>query len=242
MIDVFVGWDGREAEAYDVCVYSLRRRSDPARLTVEPLKIEDLRSRGLYTRPTEQRNGHLWDVISDAPMSTEFSLTRFLVPHLGTHDWALYCDSDFLWLDDIAGLLALADPHFAVMVVKHDHRPAEDRKMDGRVQLRYQRKNWSSLVLWNRRHPAHRALTLDAVNARRGLDLHRFFWLEDDDIGGLPESWNWLEGHSAEAVPRHVIHFTRGGPWFNGITHIAHGDLWLAERARMKAAHASKSD
>lgn len=238
MVDVFIGWDRREPIAYDVCVHSLRRRTGRTDLDIDPLKLDELRAAGHYTRPTAERSGHLWDVISDAPMSTEFSLTRFLVPHLGLSDWALYFDCDFLWQADIGELLALADPRFAVMVVKHDHRPPEEHKMDDRIQTRYQRKNWSSLMLWNRRHPANAALTLEAINRWRGLDLHRFCWLADDQIGALPEVWNWLEGHSNPAVTPKVIHYTRGGPWFEKWAGVAYADRWLAERDAMRAASA----
>lgn len=234
MTEVFVGWDQREAEVYDVCAHSMRRHSRRADLSIAPLKIAELRSRGFYRRPTEVRDGRLWDVISEAPMSTEFAITRFLVPFLGSADWALFCDCDFLWLADVADLFALADPRFAVMCVKHDHRPPETTKMDNQLQVRYARKNWSSLVLWNWRHPANAALTVDVVNTVPGRDLHRFFWLTEEQIGPLPEGWNWLEGHSRPEVPRKAIHYTRGGPWFEHLAGIAHADLWLAEREDLR--------
>ncbi|MSO64484.1 MAG: hypothetical protein EXQ85_01545 [Alphaproteobacteria bacterium] len=235
MTEVFVGWDRREAEVFDVCAFSMRRRSRAPNLSIQPIKMDDLRARGLYRRPTEMRGGRLWDVISEAPMSTEFSVTRFLTPLLGSEDWVLFCDCDFLWLADVADLFALADPRYAVMCVQHDHRPPEKIKMDNQLQVLYQRKNWSSLMLWNRRHPANRALTVDVVNTVPGRDLHRFHWLADDQIGALPEGWNWLEGHSRSDIDKKAIHYTRGGPWFEGLQ-ISHGDLWLKERALMQAA------
>ena len=125
MLKVFVGYDRREVAAYQVCVASLIGRAS-IRLDIAPLLEPDLRARGLYRRPQEERGGQLWDAISAAPMSTEFALTRFLVPHLaGYGGWALFCDCDFLWRADVAELLALADPRYAVLCVKHDHQPAE---------------------------------------------------------------------------------------------------------------------
>ena len=34
--------------------------------------------------------------------SIEFGMTRYLVPYLhGYKGWALFCDCDFLWLEDV---------------------------------------------------------------------------------------------------------------------------------------------
>ena len=211
-LKVFVGYDPREAPAYRACVASLRARSSAA-LEVQPLVQAHLRGLGLYRRPEEARGPQTWDLISQAPVSTEFSLTRFLVPHLaGRAGWALFCDCDFLWRADVAELLDLADPEKAVMVVKHDHQPPEAVKMDGCLQVGYPRKNWSSLVLWNCAHPANAALTLDRVNSWPGKALHAFAWLDDHDIGALPEAWNWLEGWSDPGIDPKAVHYTRGTP------------------------------
>ncbi len=224
---VFVGYDSREAIAYDVCRHSLRAR---ARIPVDvhALRQDDLRRRGLYTRA------------ADPLASTEFTYTRFLVPHLaGYRGWALFCDCDFLWLGDVGELAALADARYALMCVQHDHRPPEATKMDGAVQTVYPRKNWSSLVLYNCGHPAHRVLTPELVNRESGAFLHRFQWVPDDQIGALPETWNWLEGWSrppADGRPPEVVHYTRGGPWFEQWQNVAFADLWLAERDATLAA------
>jgi hypothetical protein len=57
----------------------LRARS-AGTLTIEPVLEPHLRALGLYRRRHERRDGRLWDTLSAAPMSTEFALTRFLVP------------------------------------------------------------------------------------------------------------------------------------------------------------------
>ncbi|MTV29351.1 glycosyltransferase, partial [Nitriliruptoraceae bacterium ZYF776] len=86
---VLVGWDSREDIAYQVCRHSLLKRSSVP-VAVEPIRQPDLRRAGLYTRD------------ADPLASTEFTYTRFLVPHLrGFRGWALFVDCDFLWLDDI---------------------------------------------------------------------------------------------------------------------------------------------
>lgn len=220
---VFVGWDGREDIAYRVCRHSLLGRASVP-VTVVPLRQADLRAQGLYDRPV------------DPLASTEFTYTRFLVPHLaGYEGWALYCDCDFLWLADIAELIALADDRYGAMCVHHDHRPTETVKMDGRPQTVFPRKNWSSLILYNCSHPATRKLTPAVANRDTGAFLHRFQWLPDEAIGALPESWNWLEGWSAKpevGFPK-AIHYTRGGPWFDAWRNVDFADLWLEEAERL---------
>lgn len=222
---IFVGFDRREVTAWRVCVESLRATS-PAVLDIAPISAPMLRKDGLYTRPESLRDGRHYDDISDAPMSTEFAIARFFVPRLVSSGWALFCDGDFLWRADVAGLFALADERCAVMVVKHDHRPTESVKMDGQAQTQYPRKNWSSLMLLNCGHPAVKALTLAQLNTLPGRDLHAFTWLKDELIGALPAEWNWLEG-SPKAV-----HFTRGTPDMPGYETSAYADEWQAYACR----------
>ena len=221
---VFVGWDSSEDIAYQVCRHSiLTRTSVPVQVT--PIKQEELRHRGLYTRE------------ADPLASTEFTYTRFFVPYLaGYEGWALFCDCDFLWLADIKGLIELIDDRYAILCVHHDHRPPEPRKMDGRHQTLYPRKNWSSLVLYNCGHPANSVLTPDVINARTGAFLHRFQWLDDSLVGAVDETWNWLEGWSSKPDADHpnVVHFTRGGPWFDEWKHVDYAELWLAEERALE--------
>lgn len=223
---VYVGYDSREDIAYEVCRHSILTRAKTP-VAVIPIKQDSLRAAGHYTRPV------------DPLASTEFTYTRFLVPFLaGYQGWALFCDCDFLWLADIGELIALADDRYAVMCVHHDHRPPERLKMDGRTQTQYPRKNWSSLVLYNCGHPANRILTPDLANRKSGAYLHRFQWLDDDLIGAVPETWNWLEGWCEPPAdgPPNVVHFTRGGPWFEDWQDVEYGELWLAEEKAVKAA------
>jgi len=229
MTDVMIGWDPRESEVADICRFSIERRSSLKDLNVSMIKLSEVRAKGLYWREHERRAGTLWDVISEAPMSTEFAISRFLTPFLASGDWAIFCDCDFLWRADLAELLELVDERYAVMCVKHIHEPPEQQKMDDQIQTRYQRKNWSSMMVWNLRHPGNARLTLDMVNQLPGRDLHRFCWLEDDEIGEIPVEWNWLEGHSSPSVDPKVIHYTRGGPWFNDFQNVDYAQTWLDE-------------
>ena len=158
-------------------------------------------------------------------MSTEFAITRFLTPFISRTEWAIFCDCDFLWRADVRELVALADPAYAVQVVQHEYSPAEGMKMDGQLQLNYRRKNWSSLMLWNCRHPAHEPLR-EWINTRPGRNLHAFEWLEDSLIGSLPHAWNWLEGHSDRGIEPKAVHFTRGTPEMQGYEDIPYAQEW----------------
>lgn len=233
-LSLFVGYDPREHDAYEVCVHSVKRNASIP-LEVFPIKLPEMRAKGLYTRTIEKRGNQMWDVISDAPMSTEFAITRFLTPLLAKTDWAVFCDCDFLWLGDIAKLLALAEDKYALMCVKHNHRPPEDKKMDDQAQVQYARKNWSSMMMFNCNHPSNKKLTVELINTVPGRDLHRFCWLKDEEIGGVPETWNWLEGHNAvSSIPPNVIHYTRGGPWFDHMKNCDYAKEWLDEMAAVQ--------
>jgi lipopolysaccharide biosynthesis glycosyltransferase len=229
---IFMGWDSREQLAYQVAYNSIKRRSSVP-VIIEPLGIERL------DRPVERRNGNLWCPISKAPMSTQFAISRFLVPILCQRGWALFVDCDIVCLRDIAELFALADDQYAVMCVKHADIPAtNDTKMDGQAQTAYLRKNWSSVVLWNCSHPANLRLTYSMLTSLPGRDLHRFCWLEDNEIGALPWQWNYLVG--VNPLPRYyasIYHFTLGGPWLKDWKGGLLDSLWTDERRLLYDDH-----
>ena len=224
---VFIGFDPNEAAAYGTAWSSITRLD--RRQEVDAVNLTRLRNTGLYTRPTEDRNGQLWDVVSGAPMSSEFSISRFFVPFLTTasDEWALFVDSDIVSLSPVVNVLKEADPRFAVQVVQHalPYTGATTKKVN-KLNLSYPRKNWSSVVLWNLRHPAHRELTLDVLNNVPGRDLHRFCWLEDEQIGSLSTGWNWLVNVQPRPDPTHIAHFTLGGPWLKDWKAAPNDDLW----------------
>jgi hypothetical protein len=231
---IWIGFDPREAAAFAVAKHSINRHLITP-IPVRGVVLTDLMTGGLYNRPTSRKDGRLWDEISDAPMATEFACSRFLVPRLAGSGWALFMDCDMLVRTDLLKLFSLADPSKAVMVVKHNHQPPEGVKMDGQAQTRYARKNWSSVILWNVEHPANKALTTELVNFVPGRDLHRFCWLEDDQIGELDPKWNWLVGHSDPAINPAIVHFTDGIPTMAGYEDCAFADEWRAELERWAA-------
>lgn len=236
---VWIGWDPREAAAFAVARSSCRRHLNLP-IPIYGLVLDDLKANGLYTRPMEYRPSAadkpiMWDVVSDAPMSTQHANARFFVPMLAKTGWALFCDGDVLFRGNVARLFEGLDPGKAVCCVHHRHEPEPGTKMDGQVQTRYGRKNWSSVIAFNCDHPANKALTLDVLNNTPGRDLHRFFWLADCDIGELSPKWNWLVGHTKAPVDPHVVHFTDGVPDMPGYESVDFADEWRAELRRWAA-------
>lgn len=237
---IWIGFDPREADAFAVCRDSIRQHLTQ-KLPISGLVLDDLRESGMYARPTQSRKGFdrpvLWDEISDAPMSTEFAISRFLIGHLAKTGYALFMDCDVLARANVARLFEICerDPDKAVWCVKHQHNPSPGLKMDGQPQTQYSRKNWSSVMVWRTEHPKNRALSLEMINTLPGRDLHRFSWLDDDDIGELDLEWNWLVGYSPPVMSPKLVHFTSGGPWLSGFEHVAFADEWRAARNRWAA-------
>ena len=227
---IWIGFDPRplEVQAFAVARRSIRRwLTEP--IEINALNLNMLRTAGLYTRPTEQRLDKLWDVISRAPMSTAFAISRFLVPYLSQNGLALFVDCDVMARADVAQLFHAFDRTKACMVVKHDYTPKTQIKMAGQVQTTYARKNWSSVVLWNCDHPKVKALTPEVVNRERGLWLHQFAWLHDEDIGDLDPGWNHLVGDNRPNPHAKLVHYTQGTPNISGYENCEFADEWRAE-------------
>jgi lipopolysaccharide biosynthesis glycosyltransferase len=224
VIRVFIGYDPREAVAFSVLAHSIHVHAT-APVSATPLRLSQLA--GLFTRPR------------DPLQSTDFAFSRFLTPYLsGYEGWSLFMDCDMLVRDDIAKLWALRDDAFAVMVVKHDHRPREDVKFLGHAQTAYAKKNWSSVMLFN--NARCRNLTPEYVNTASGLELHQFKWLESDSlIGELPRRWNHLVGYDDVDPHAAIVHYTLGGPYFDDYAQCEYADEWRAALTDM--LHASKS-
>lgn len=225
----FIGYDSRQPLAYAVAIRSLKNQTAGMDLPITPILLPDLQGKGLYDREMVKRDGQMFDVISSAPMSTEFAISRFFIPYLANYKgWSLFTDSDFLFRKPLDELFAQADDSKAIMCVQHEYEPPETVKMDGQLQTLYRRKNWSSMMLINNEHPKNRVLEPKLLNALPGRDFHAFSWLEDDDIGALDVRWNWLEGHSDQDIDPAVVHFTRGTPNMPGYETTPFADEWRA--------------
>lgn len=220
-LDVYIGFDPKERVAYHtLCQSLLDHASRPLRFT--PIALSTLG--GVYDRPRVSQQ------------STEFSFTRFLTPYLsGYAGWSLFMDCDMLVRADVADLFALADERYAVMCCQHLYTPRDDVKFLNQPQSKYEKKNWSSVMLFN--NARCRALTPDYVQTATGLDLHQFRWLAGDaEIGALPLEWNWLVGEYPHNLQARIAHFTRGGPYFPDYAGCDYADEWRAVRDRAVSA------
>lgn len=231
---IYIGFDPREAAAFAVARHSIKKwLTQP--IPIQGLVLSDLRAQNLYWREHYRKNGQLWDKISDAPMSTEFAISRFLVPYLAQTGWALFVDADVLARPNcnLVRLFEEAEKcnDKALICVKHDYTPKSEIKMDGQAQTKYPRKNWSSVMLFNCDHPANKSLTLDLVNNAKGRDLHQFCWLADNDIGEMVRDWNFLVGEYQEKFKgeARLLHYTLGTPDMPGYENCDFAQQWRDE-------------
>ena len=210
MINLFVGFDPREAVAYHVfCNSIIQNTSVPVQIT--PLVLSQLQE---FNERHDDR-------------SNDFVYSRFLTPYLSDFKgWAIFADGDMICQGDLKELIDMADPSKAVMVVKHNYQTKATQKYLGNINENYPRKNWSSVILWNCDHPKHKILTPDFVSKQTGKFLHRFSWLDDQDIGELPLEWNWLASEYRVNREAKLIHFTLGTPCFKDYKNSDMADIW----------------
>lgn len=227
---IYIGYDEREHAAAEVAIKSLRRVAPD--LEPELLTAGRLAAAGMLTRISDHRGGQDYDLISNAKKSTRFAVSRFLTPLLCQGGFALFVDCDVVFVDDPRAMLQEIKSEHAVSVVKHDYRTSHTWKMVDQVNAPYARKNWSSVMLFNCDHKANRRLSLHDVNHRPGLDLHQFYWLNDEEIGELDPGWNWLVGEQPKPRPGGlgIAHFTLGGPWIDGWSPAEHDEIWTEVR------------
>jgi len=210
MINLFIGYDPREAIAFYVfCQSVLQNTTVPVK--INPLALSQLKE---FNETHQDR-------------SNDFIYSRFLTPYLSNFKgWAVFADGDMICQGDLKELIEIADPSKALMVVKHNYETKASRKYLGNVNENYPRKNWSSVILWNCEHPKHKILTPTFVSKQTGKYLHRFSWLEDDEIGELPIEWNWLATEYDRNEKAKLIHFTLGTPCFKDYQNSDMAEIW----------------
>jgi len=213
MINVYVGYDKREAVAYHVfCQSVLSKSSEP--VSFIPLALNAMK--GIYKE-------------THTDGSNAFIYSRFLVPYMQSFKgWAIFADGDMTCQDDIAKLFELRDDSKAVMVVKHNYKTKFSKKYLGNDNADYPRKNWSSVILWNCEHPANQTLTPEFIQNSTGAQLHRFTWLTDDLVGEISLEWNWLDSEYQDKEVS-LIHYTIGTPCFTDYQDKGQADKWWKE-------------
>jgi hypothetical protein len=218
VIPLFVGFDPREAAAYHVFCQSV---IDYASVPVQFIPLHNPMLRGF----DGQKDG-----------TNAFIYSRYLIPSLMNYrGWAMFADGDMVVRDDIENLWCLRDERYAVMCVKHDYKTGHPRKYIGTPlendNVDYERKNWSSVMMFNCSHPSNRVLNEWLVAEAGGSFLHRFKWLKDEEIGALPPEWNVLVGEQSGVCK--LAHYTLGVPGFRHYANCDHSDEWFDARDRV---------
>lgn len=254
---VFIGWDSKEPDAFAVLADSiLRQASQPVAIT--PLALSTLKPH--YWRPRGEKdttefsisrflvpylsNFEGYSVFMDCDMLVQFDICDLMLYALAEPEKAVFvCQHDYT----PKGFTEMVDGHLHGHSGEYDdkgnwfylHSECDDcrrigstvapKKFLGQEQTAYPRKNWSSVMLLNNARCT--ALTPEFVNGATGLQLHRFQWLDDAQIGALPLDYNHLVGEYEPKPDAKILHWTLGGPWFDRRTD--HADRWFAARARM---------
>lgn len=209
-LKVFLGWDPRENDAYEVAKASILEHAPD--IEVVPIVRSELQAIGLYDR------------FNDPLGSSEFTITRFFVPYLsGYKGLSLFADCDILCTTDVRNILNEIDLNHSVSCVQHDYTPKTTTKMDGMPQHAYPRKNWSSVMVFN--NAKCKNLTPDIVNSATPKYLHRMHWARS--IGKLSHTWNYLAGYYDDIEMPNIIHYTDGGPWFKGYENCEFASEWI---------------
>lgn len=193
MIRVFIGVDPRQYIAAQVLAHSIwTRASGPVSITRLQLNQLPMKRRGL----------------------TEFSFSRYLVPHLcGYLGQAIFMDADMLCLSDIYELEEICSPQIAsVCVVKNPRMGFE----------------WSSLMYFNNAHCKN--LTLNMIEEGNPQKL---LWATS--VGEIPSAWNHISGYDKKRPDAKIVHFSAGIPIFPETNGSEYAAEWLAELEKSNA-------
>lgn len=201
-IPIYVGYDPREAVAYNVFCHSVLRRTK-TRVAFHPMAGQKVEG------------------------STTFNPERFNVAREnGYRGWAIWADGDMLCRADIEELMLFADPNCDVVLAKHEYKTKHPTKFLGQPNPDYPRKNWSSLMLINCGQASWQRLMHRQYSLQ---ELHRFEFIDDERIGSLPLEWNWLVGEYAFNQAAKLAHFTIGTPCWLEYADCDYAEEWHRE-------------
>lgn len=222
MLKVFCGYDERESDGFHVFSESLIQTSSIP-VCIIPLHLPMMQE--FYS--DHSNTG-----------TNAFVKSRFLIPYLCDYKgFAVFMDgADMLMRSDIAELKEYINPVKAVSVVKHDYKTNHPKKYIGtsmeNVNLDYPCKNWSSMMLINCSHPAWMCVTPEYVENTEAKSLHRFEFLNTQQIAELPKEWNWLVGEYDHNPRAKIAHFTLGIPSFNHYKNCDYSQEWNEVKRR----------
>ena len=209
-LDIFIGYDEKESVVFHTCVQSIIEKCNV------PVSIHPLNLKMFENYKETHTDG-----------SNNFIYSRFLVPYLKNFKGkALFLDGDMIVNDDLNNLFNQFDEKYAVQVVKHDYKTKYPIKYLGHKNDDYPKKNWSSVILFNCSHPKNKVLTPKLIETSQGSYLHRFSWLEDNEVGEISKEWNYLVLEFPETRKAKIFHYTVGAPCFKDFDYGAEAKIW----------------
>jgi lipopolysaccharide biosynthesis glycosyltransferase len=208
MLKVFIGYDHRQPVAYNVLQHSIIKNASV------PVSITPL----VYHQLPIHRDDHWRGANIKNKGLTPFTYSRFLVPYLSNYEGvSLFLDIDIVVLDDIKKLFDLADPNFALQVVKNEKR-----------------FEWASVMLFN--NEKCKILTPDYIDDLNNNGLHQIKWLKEEDVGALPTEWNHLVGYDKPRPDAKLIHYTQGLPCYEETIMCEYSAAWHEEHKIINSA------
>ena len=209
-LDIYIGYDEKEAVVFHTCVHSIIEKCKVP-VSIHPLNLQ------MFNNYKENHNDG----------SNNFIYSRFLVPYLNNFKGkALFLDGDMIVNDDLNNLFDQFDDQYAVQVVKHDYKTKYPIKYLGHKNDDYPKKNWSSVILFNCSHPKNKILTPKLIETAQGSYLHRFSWLDEQEVGEISKEWNYLVLEYPETEKAKIFHYTVGAPCFNDFNRGTEAKLW----------------
>ena len=209
-LDIYIGYDEKEAVVFHTCVQSIIEKCKVP-VSIHPLNLQ------MFNNYKENHNDG----------SNNFIYSRFLVPYLNNFKGkALFLDGDMIVNDDLNNLFDQFDDQYAVQVVKHDYKTKYPIKYLGHKNDDYPKKNWSSVILFNCSHPKNKILTPKLIETAQGSYLHRFSWLDEQEVGEISKEWNYLVLEYPETEKAKIFHYTVGAPCFNDFNQGTEAKLW----------------
>ena len=214
-LSIYVGYDSRHGELANeaaLCIqYAIKQSwgsgdiNDMFKDWNPEVKLLDVSKIAEYTREY-------------ANQSTEFTYSRFLIPYLENYEgFSIFVDDDYFFAKSPLPFFHFLNPDDAVACVEYDFDKVSETKFNGEKNVAYPKKLWSSFMIFNNAHEDCKKLTPEVVNTESGKYLHQFEWT--DKVSMIPERWFITEGtDTLKTKPRaYSIHFTRGGPWIEGM-------------------------
>ena len=209
-LNIYIGFDEKEAVVFHTCVQSIIEKCKVP-VSIHPLNLQ------MFNNYKENHNDG----------SNNFIYSRFLVPYLNNFKGkALFLDGDMIVNDDLNNLFNQFDDQYAVQVVKHNYKTKYPIKYLGHKNDDYPKKNWSSVILFNCSHPKNKILTPKLIETAQGSYLHRFSWLDEQEVGEISKEWNYLVLEYPETEKAKIFHYTVGAPCFNDFNQGKEANLW----------------